>query len=141
MKKIIRISVLVCFIISLTIGLFGYSENVSAKTMKKRGTYTNTEKKIKVKFSSNKIMIKGKMMYGKKLKIFQKKYKNIGKGKKTFKINSNTKYYVSNPAGYERLSLKEAKSRMKTISHYPGVAYFYIFVKNKRAYKIIFTVC
>lgn len=141
MNKTIKKTLSYFLIIVLMFGFAANSGDVSAKTMKKRGTYTNTQKKISIKFSSKKIIIKGKMMYGKKLKWFQKKYKNIGKGKKTFRINNNTKYYVSTPGGNMRLSLREAKNRMKTISGNPGVAYFYIFVKNKWAYKIMFTVC
>ena len=123
------------------LGCMGPTVNVSAKRITKRGTYSITNKKFKVKFSSNKITIKGLMYYGKKLTTFNKKEKKMGKGKKSFKLSKNIKYFLAVPIKDEKISKKEAKWRMKTISKNPGVAYFWLFVKNKKVYKVVISVC
>ena len=114
------------------------TQDVSAKRMTKRGVYLGGQKKISIKFTSNRIIIKGPLKYGKKLSLSQRKYKKIGKGKKTFKLAKRVKYYVAS-VGYSRRSKKDAKGIMKDICEFPGSVYFHLFMKGKKVYKIVFT--
>ena len=131
------VSLLLVFVMIL--GCFFMPSPINAKVMKKKGVYYNTQKKYIVKFGSKSFSIKGAMMYSKKMKVWPSKSKKTRKGKKTFKLSNNVKCYISNPAGYEKMSKKEVKARMKGISEAPGAAYFFIFVKKGKVYKMIFT--
>ena len=114
------------------------TQDVNAKRMTKRGVYINTQKKISIKVTSRKIVIKGPMKYGKKRYMDQSKYKKTRKGKKTFILDENVKYYVGD-VGYSRRSEKDAKAIMKDIGKYPGSVYLRMYMKNKKVYKIIFS--
>ena len=136
MKKII---ILVMAIVLFASNIF-IAQDVNAKRITKQGVYTNTQKRVKIKFLSNKIIVKGPLKYGKKLTYIDNKYKKIGKAKRTFRITKNTKYYQSTMyvGKYRKISKKLAKSFMKDISDEPTGLYFSMFVKNRKVYKIIF---
>ncbi len=134
MKRMIGI----VLVLMLATGSICMTQDVNAKRITKKGIYYNTAKNLKVKIKKHKLVFKGKMGYCKKL--FGSYNKKLRKGKKTFKLDKNIKYYVDSPAGPEKISLKESKYRMRTICK-TYIATFYLYVKNRKVYKILYTVC
>ena len=133
MKRVVAMIIAVVLVVSSVF----VTQDVSAKRMTKRGVYLKAEKKISLKVTSKKIVIKGPLKYGKKLSLNQIKYKKLGKGKKTFKLSKKLKYYVS-ATYYSRRSKKEGESILKEEAKYSGSIYIYMFMKGKKIYKIVF---